>query len=133
MSEQSKFSRRDVLKLGSAGALGLAGSYFFNNLAPFTSSVKAQTLFELPAVILFLTSLGIINPYRLQKIRKYAYFILIIVSILITPPDFLSDILVIIPLLLLYESSISLSKFVYKRQHMEDNQKTIKSMNNTTR
>ncbi|CAH0216204.1 Sec-independent protein translocase protein TatCd [Peribacillus frigoritolerans] len=80
-------------------------------------------LFELPVVIMFLTSLGIINPYRLQKIRKYAYFILIVVSILITPPDFLSDIIVIIPLLLLYESSISLSKIVYKRQHKdkEDN------------
>ncbi|WP_371514652.1 twin-arginine translocase subunit TatC [Solibacillus sp. R5-41] len=77
-------------------------------------------LFELPVVIMFLTSLGIINPYRLQKIRKYAYFILVIVSILITPPDFLSDILVIIPLLLLYESSISLSKIVYKRQHKGD-------------
>ena len=76
-------------------------------------------LFELPVVIMFLTSLGIINPYRLQKIRKYAYFMLIVVSVLITPPDFLSDILVIIPLLLLYESSISLSKFVYKRQHKE--------------
>lgn len=74
-------------------------------------------LFELPVVIMFLTSLGIINPYRLQKIRKYAYFVLIIVSILITPPDFLSDILVSIPLLLLYEGSVSLSKFVYKRQH----------------
>jgi sec-independent protein translocase protein TatC len=73
-------------------------------------------LFELPVVIMFLTSLGIINPYRLQKVRKYAYFMLVVVSILITPPDFLSDILVIIPLLLLYESSISLSKFVYKRQ-----------------
>lgn len=73
-------------------------------------------LFELPVVIMFLTSLGIINPYRLQKIRKYAYFLLIVVSILITPPDFLSDVLVTIPLLLLYESSVSLSKFIYKRQ-----------------
>ena len=72
-------------------------------------------LFELPVVIMFLTSLGIINPYLLQKIRKYAYFVLIITSVLITPPDFLSDILVIIPLLLLYESSITLSKIVYKR------------------
>ncbi|WP_342543546.1 twin-arginine translocase subunit TatC [Paenisporosarcina sp. FSL H8-0542] len=73
-------------------------------------------LFELPVVIMFLTSLGIINPYVLQKIRKYAYFVLIVTSVLITPPDFLSDILVIIPLLLLYESSITLSKFVIKRQ-----------------
>jgi sec-independent protein translocase protein TatC len=73
-------------------------------------------LFELPVVIMFLTSLGIINPYLLTKIRKYAYFVLIITSVLITPPDFISDILVIIPLLLLYESSITLSKFVYIRQ-----------------
>ncbi|MBE4910612.1 twin-arginine translocase subunit TatC [Bacillus luteolus] len=73
-------------------------------------------LFELPVVIMFLTSLGIINPYRLQKIRKYAYFVLIVISVLITPPDFLSDILVIIPLILLYEGSVSLSKIVYKRR-----------------
>ncbi|MDX1805413.1 MAG: twin-arginine translocase subunit TatC [Paenisporosarcina sp.] len=73
-------------------------------------------LFELPVVIMFLTSLGIINPYLLTKLRKYAYFVLIITSVLITPPDFISDILVIIPLLLLYESSITLSKFVYIRQ-----------------
>ncbi|WP_274307493.1 twin-arginine translocase subunit TatC [Solibacillus daqui] len=76
-------------------------------------------LFELPLVIMFLTSIGIINPNSLRKNRKYAYFLLIVVSILITPPDFLSDILVIIPLLLLYESSISLSKFIYKRQNKE--------------
>ncbi|MBU8905798.1 twin-arginine translocase subunit TatC [Desertibacillus haloalkaliphilus] len=73
-------------------------------------------LFELPVVIMFLTSLGILNPYRLQQSRKYAYFILIVVSVLITPPDFLSDILVIIPLLFLYECSIVLSKVIYKRK-----------------
>lgn len=72
-------------------------------------------LFELPIVIMFLTSLGILNPYRLQKSRKYAYFALVVISILITPPDFLSDVLVIIPLLFLYECSVVLSKFIYKR------------------
>jgi sec-independent protein translocase protein TatC len=82
-------------------------------------------LFELPVVIMFLTSLGIINPYVLQKIRKYAYFVLIITSILITPPDFLSDILVIIPLLLLYEGSITLSKFVYNRQQKKNDESIV--------
>jgi sec-independent protein translocase protein TatC len=72
-------------------------------------------LFEIPVVIMFLTSIGIINPYVLQKSRKYAYFILIVISILITPPDFLSDVLVIIPLILLYECSVILSKFVFRR------------------
>ncbi len=73
-------------------------------------------LFELPAVIMFLTSIGVINPHRLQKFRKYAYFLLIVVSIIITPPDFLSDILVTIPLLLLYEASITLSKIIYRKK-----------------
>ena len=83
-------------------------------------------LFELPVVIMFLTSLGIINPYLLTKIRKYAYFVLIITSVLITPPDFISDILVIIPLLLLYESSITLSKFVYNRQQKAKDKLVVK-------
>ncbi|USK36394.1 twin-arginine translocase subunit TatC [Bacillus sp. F19] len=48
-------------------------------------------LFELSVIIMFLTSIGILNPYRLQKARKYAYFVLILTSVLITPPDFLSE------------------------------------------
>jgi sec-independent protein translocase protein TatC len=73
-------------------------------------------LFELPAVVMFLTSLGIINPFVLAKIRKYAYFVLILIAIVITPPDFMSDFVVTLPLLLLYEISINLSKFVYRKR-----------------
>ena len=73
-------------------------------------------LFELPVIIMFLTSVGVLNPYRLQKIRKYAYFVLILIAIFITSPDFLSDILVVIPLIFLYECSVALSKVVYRRK-----------------
>jgi sec-independent protein translocase protein TatC len=73
-------------------------------------------LFELPVVIMFLTSLGVLNPYTLQKMRKYAYFVLIVTAVFITPPDLLSDVLVIIPLLFLYECSVLLSKVVYRRK-----------------
>lgn len=73
-------------------------------------------LFELPVVSMFLTSLGVINPYVLQKLRKYAYFLLVIVGVLISPPDIMSDVLVTIPLLILYEISINMSKIVYKRK-----------------
>jgi sec-independent protein translocase protein TatC len=78
-------------------------------------------LFELPVVITFLTSLGILNPYRLQKMRKYSYFGLIVTAVLITPPDFLSDVLVIIPLIFLYECSVMLSKVVYRRKQQQLN------------
>jgi len=73
-------------------------------------------LFELPVVVMFLTSLGIINPFVLTKIRKYAYFVLVIIAVVITPPEFMSDFVVTVPLLLLYEISINLSKVVYRKR-----------------
>jgi sec-independent protein translocase protein TatC len=76
-------------------------------------------LFELPVIIMFLTSLGILNPYRLQKMRKVAYFCLVVTAILITPPDFVSDVIVVIPLLFLYECSVLLSKVVYKKKQKQ--------------
>ena len=85
-------------------------SFLMNMTIPFA------ILFELPAITMFLTAIGIINPYVLAKIRKYAYFVLVVIAIMITPPDFISDFLVTVPLLLLYEISISLSKFVYKKR-----------------
>ncbi|WP_042457555.1 twin-arginine translocase subunit TatC [Neobacillus dielmonensis] len=79
-------------------------------------SLPFGVLFELPAVVMFLTSLGIINPFVLAKIRKYAYFVLVIIAVVITPPEFMSDFIVTVPLLLLYEISITLSKFVYRKK-----------------
>jgi sec-independent protein translocase protein TatC len=73
-------------------------------------------LFEMPAVVMFLTRLGIVSPKKLVKGRKIAYFLLVAISVLITPPDLISDVLVIIPLFILYEISISLSKIVYKKR-----------------
>jgi sec-independent protein translocase protein TatC len=79
-------------------------------------------LFELPVVTMFLTSLGVINPYSLQKVRKYAYFVLVLVAVVISPPDVMSDTIVSIPLLFLYEISINLSKIVYKRKLKKEKQ-----------
>jgi sec-independent protein translocase protein TatC len=76
-------------------------------------------LFELPVIIMFLTSLGILNPYRLQKMRKVSYFILVVTAILITPPDFVSDVIVVIPLLFLYECSVLLSKVVFRKKQKQ--------------
>ncbi|MES9689120.1 twin-arginine translocase subunit TatC, partial [Bacillus sp. JJ353] len=50
-------------------------------------------LFEMPLVVMFLTSLGILNPARLAKMRKVSYFALVVISIVITPPDFISDVM----------------------------------------
>jgi sec-independent protein translocase protein TatC len=85
-------------------------SFLFNITLPFGIA------FELPIVMMFLTSLGIVNPYTVAKLRKYAYFILVIIASMISPPEFISHISVAIPLILIYEVSVFLSKFVYKRK-----------------
>lgn len=72
-------------------------------------------LFEIPLVVMFLTSIGIINPMILSKARKISYFLIVLTSVVITPPDFLSDFLVTVPLVVLYEISITLSKIIYRK------------------
>lgn len=88
-------------------------------------------LFEMPAVIMFLTKLGIINPIKLIKARKVSYFILVVISVLISPPDMVSDIIIIVPLLTLYELSITLSKIVYRKQIVLEETTTVPSLENT--
>lgn len=78
--------------------------------------IPLSIVFELPVVIMFLTAIGIVNPTFLGRIRKYAYFILLIISMMITPPDVVSALLVSFPLILLYECSILLSKRVIRKQ-----------------
>jgi sec-independent protein translocase protein TatC len=80
------------------------------------STLPFGFLFELPITLMFLTSLGIVTPDKLTQIRKYAYFSLIVISVLITPPDLISDVLVILPLIILYEVGVILSKMVQKRE-----------------
>lgn len=84
--------------------------FMFHVILPFA------LFFELPVIAMFLTSLGVLTPDYLKKIRKYAYFALVIVGAAITPPDFVLQIVVAIPLFILYEASIYLSAIVYRRK-----------------
>lgn len=74
-------------------------------------------VFELPVVILFLTNVGIVTPDKLKRMRKVAYFILIIIGVSISPPDFLSDFIIVVPLLLLFEISIGISSWSLKEEN----------------
>ncbi|HON58235.1 MAG TPA: twin-arginine translocase subunit TatC [Smithella sp.] len=73
--------------------------------------------FELPIFIFFLTKLGVVNPRLLSQQRRYAILVIFIVAAVLTPsPDALSQILMAIPLLFLYEVSIFVSKFAQKKE-----------------
>ncbi len=76
--------------------------------------VACGIVFELPILVYFLTKIGIITPTLMKKNRKIMLVIVLAVSAIITPPDIFSQILVSIPLIGLYEVSISISKRVYK-------------------
>lgn len=73
--------------------------------------------FELPIFIFFLTKLGIVNAKMLSKQRRYAILVIFIVAAILTPsPDALSQVLMAIPLMFLYEISIFVSKFAEKKK-----------------
>ena len=71
-------------------------------------------LFLLPVVIYILSKIGVITPEFLKKYRKHSIVGVLILSALITPPDFISQIIVSIPIIILYEVGIYISKRVEK-------------------
>lgn len=83
--------------------------FLFRTILPF------GIIFQMPVLTLFLTQLGIITPMFLRKNRKYAYFIMFVLAALIAPPDIMTHLLLTIPMIILYEISIYISKIGYRR------------------
>ena len=81
-----------------------------------SAAVASGLIFELPIIIFFLAKIGLVTPAFLRKNRKYALVILLILSAIITPPDLASQIVVVLPLIVLYEVSIFIAKIVEKRE-----------------
>lgn len=80
------------------------------------SVIASGLIFELPILIYFLTKLGLVTPEFLRKYRKFSLIIVLALAAIITPPDVASQIIVAIPILILYEISIYISKFVTNRE-----------------
>ncbi|MDP2421779.1 twin-arginine translocase subunit TatC [Sediminibacterium sp.] len=77
--------------------------------------------FELPVLAYILTQIGIITPSFLRSTRKYAVVIILIVAAFITPsPDWMSQLIVFIPLFLLYELSILVSARVFRKLEKDE-------------
>jgi sec-independent protein translocase protein TatC len=81
-----------------------------------TSILGSAIFFELPIAIYFLTKLGLVTPAFLRKYWKYAVVIILIIAAIVTPPDVVSQTIVAIPMLLIYEVSILISKIVYRNK-----------------
>jgi sec-independent protein translocase protein TatC len=94
-----------LVGLGAANfAVMISASEYIHFL--IMTTIPLGLLFEMPIVALFLSSIGILTSVSMKKVRKWSYLVLAIVSALITPPDFISQLLVLIPMAALYEASI---------------------------
>ncbi len=92
-------------------------SSYINTVVSVTFAVGL--VFELPILVYFLTKIGILTPAFMKKNRKYMYVIMLVLSAIITPPDMFSQILVVLPLIALYEFSIGVSNRIHKKNLQE--------------
>ena len=73
-------------------------------------------LFQLPVVVYFLTKAGLIGSALMRKYRRHAIIVILVLGAMITPPDPFSQILIALPLMLLYQLSIVIAKRIERRQ-----------------
>jgi len=85
-------------------------SFVFWFLIPF------GVIFEIPIFVYFLTKIGLITPNLLIKKRKYVMFCMFFIAALLTPPDVITQIFLALPMIVLYEVGIWISKGVAKGQ-----------------
>jgi len=110
-------------QIGTAGAIKTIPTLddYVENLVDII--IGAGLAFQLPLVSYVLTTIGLITPKFLRTYRKYAYVAILFIAAIITPsPDWMSQTIVALPLILLYELSIRVSVRVTKRQEKKDNE-----------
>jgi sec-independent protein translocase protein TatC len=77
-------------------------------------------LFQLPVVVYFMTKIGLLTPQFMRTYRRHSYVVILIVGAIVTPPDPLSQMLISLPLFLLYEISIFISVYVARQRRLEE-------------
>jgi len=96
--------------------------FTINSYVSLVTSVTLATglLFQLPVVMYLLTRIGLISPKILKKYRRHIIVVVVLLAAIITPPDVTSQILVAIPVLILYEVGIWISRRTLKRMEKKE-------------
>jgi len=81
-----------------------------------TTTIMFGVSFELPVVLVILAMMGVVDAGFLKRSRRYAVVLLAFVSALLTPPDILSMVMMLVPMCLLYESSIWVIQFLVRKR-----------------
>lgn len=82
--------------------------------------LAAGAIFELPILIYFLSKAGLVTPQFLKKYRKHSIVLILILAATITPPDVFSLFMVTLPLIILYEAGIKISKRIERKKAREE-------------
>jgi sec-independent protein translocase protein TatC len=90
---------------------------YFTTLA--TLVLATGLVFEMPILIYFLTKIGLVTPEFMRTYRRHSIVVILIIAAVITPPDVASQILVSLPLLVLYEISIYVSAAVLRSSRLK--------------
>jgi sec-independent protein translocase protein TatC len=94
---------------------------FKSYIGTITSLIFATGLvFEMPILVYFLSKVGIVTPGFMRKYRKHAFIIILLVAGIITPPDIFSQVMVTIPMYLLFEVSILISARIEKERNARE-------------
>lgn len=84
--------------------------------------IASAIMFQLPVVIYFLSMSGLITSTWLRSYRRHAIVVILVLSALITPPDIISQLLISMPILVLYEVGINIAKRLEKKRAKEFNE-----------
>jgi sec-independent protein translocase protein TatC len=76
--------------------------------------------FQMPVLLTLLTRVGIISSETLSSKRRYAIVIVFIIAAIVTPPDPISQLSLALPMVLLYEVSVWLSKWVERKREQAE-------------
>ncbi|HOP48368.1 MAG TPA: twin-arginine translocase subunit TatC [Desulfobacteraceae bacterium] len=79
-------------------------------------------VFELPVATFFLTKIGLVTPEILKRNRKYSILGIFIMAAILTPPDVITQCMMAVPLIVLYEIGILVSKFARKKKIEKNNE-----------
>jgi sec-independent protein translocase protein TatC len=93
-----------------------AGSYI-NYMVMFT--LPAGLIFELPIVVFYLSKIGILTDRDMRTYRKHSIVVILIIAAIVTPPDVVSQVIVAIPVYLLYELSIGIAAVQTRKREKE--------------
>ncbi|GGF32196.1 twin-arginine translocase subunit TatC [Echinicola rosea] len=81
--------------------------------------LASAVMFQLPVVIYFLSMSGLVSAAMLKSYRRHAIVVILLLSAIITPPDVISQLLIAMPILVLYEAGIMIAKRLERRRREE--------------